>query len=140
MKRHLANLLRLRRFEADTARRALAEALAAEADAQARLARAQEALAAEAGQAGSLRDRDALVSLRNFAAWLPRGAAARQAAARAVAVAAQAAAAARAALAERRAALEAVEKLVEAAAREDRQHAARREAHALDDIFRARRG
>jgi len=77
--------------------------------------------------------------LQNFAAWLPRGTADRQAANHALSVAAKASAAARATLADRRAALEAVEKRIEAAARAERQDAARREAHTLDEAFRATR-
>jgi flagellar export protein FliJ len=135
MNRSLHTLLRLRRFEADAARRALAEAIAAQQQAEARRDQAEAALREEAKST----DADTLLALRNFAAWLPRGAAERQAANHALAVAARASAAARTALAERRAALEAVEKRIEAAARAERQDAARREAHALDDAFRATR-
>jgi flagellar biosynthesis chaperone FliJ len=133
MNRTLHTLLRLRRFEADAARRALAEALAAEAAAEAGRDQAAAALCEEAKNT----DADTLLALQNFAAWLPRGTADRQAANHALAVAAKASAAARAALAERRAALEAVEKRIEAQARADQQEAARREAHALDEAFRA---
>jgi len=131
----LHTLLRLRRFEADAARRALAEAIAAEAAADVRLEKARAALHEEAKST----DEDTLLALQNFAAWLPRGTADIQAASHALAVAARASAAARAALADRRAALEAVEKRIEAASRTERQDAARREAHALDEIFRATR-
>jgi len=135
MNRTLQTLLRLRRFEADAARRALAEAIAAEAAADARREQAEAALYQEAKST----DTDTLLALQNFAAWLPRGRADRQAANHALVVAAQASAAARAALAERRAAVEAVEKRVEAQLRTERQDASRREAHALDEVFRATR-
>jgi flagellar export protein FliJ len=135
MNRTLHTLLRLRRFEGDAARRALAEAIAAEAAAANRLHQAQSALHDEAHGL----DGDTLLALQNFAAWLPRGTADIQAASHALAVAAHASAAARATLAERRAAMEAVEKRIEAQARADRQDATRREAHALDDAFRATR-
>jgi len=135
MKTALHTLLRLRRFEADAARRALAEALAAEAEAESRRDRAEAALYEEARNT----DEDTLLALQNFAAWLPRGTADRQAANHALAVAARTSSAARAALAERRAAMEAVEKHVEAQARAERQAEARREAHALDDAVRGTR-
>jgi flagellar biosynthesis chaperone FliJ len=121
MTRTLAAVLRLRRLELEAER--------AHAEARAALQR----------EARGVAD-DALLTLQNFADWLPRGQALRQTAASAVQRAAATAVAARKILAERQAALRAAEALADEERQRARQAASRREVHALDDIVRGRRG
>jgi hypothetical protein len=124
----LATLLRLRGIEERVARAALAQDLAASHQAADAAAGAARAITTEAKGADPA----------HYAAWLPRGLAAREAAEATAAEAAEAAEAARRLLAEAHAARRVAE---EAKARRDAETAARlatRTQHALDDMARRR--
>ncbi len=126
----------MRRLELETGQQDLARALAAETQAERAHAAARAALHREACGVAD----DALPALQNFANWLPHGAAARQAAAFAVQRATAATAAARRIVADRHAALRAAQTLADEEQGRVRLTASRREAHALDEIVRGRRG
>ncbi len=136
MTRALSAVLRLRRLELETAQQDLARALAAETQAERAHAAARAALHREARGVA----KDALPALQNFTNWLPHGAAACQTSAQAVQRATAATAAARQILAERQAALRAAQTLDDEQRQRAKLTASRREAHALDEIVRGRRG
>jgi hypothetical protein len=116
-------LARLRRVEADRAKRHLAERLLAQANAERGVDAAREALVAEAAEGEPAA----------FGAWLPRALAERERAAGHLRLAEQAAAAAREALGTARAAERATELLQEKRAAEERRAAQRRDAAVLDE-------
>ncbi len=68
----LATLARLRRLQATAAKRGVADALRAEAEAEAALRQARQAPSDEAGQVTAAQDQ---LSASAFALWLPRAAA-----------------------------------------------------------------
>jgi len=123
----LVVLARLRALQRDAARRELADAQGALAEAEALARGSADAMAREAGAAGA-----------DYAAWLPAARAAREAANRRVARAEAGVAVARDALVEARSAAESVAGII--AARRAARRAARlaREQAAMDD--RPRRG
>jgi flagellar export protein FliJ len=130
MSKALDTLGRLRKLEAEQAKRDLAAAIAAELAASRALMQAQAVVARESRVVNA-------AAPGAFAAWLP---AASAAIARCKAAETQAAAerdAARAALAERRAALKATETLLDARAAQARREAERRAIRVLDDIARS---
>ncbi len=130
----LPTLLRLRRLAADEAKRALAEALGREAQAEAVAVGAEREIARETEIAMGLEADDAAVEA--FGRWLTgsrrRVAGAREAAERAGAETARA----RAALNLTRAGLEAAEELAAGRARVQAEAKMRYEQHALDDLTR----
>ncbi len=127
----LDTLARLRRLEADQARRALGEAIAEEGRARAAAADALAARARETALAGS----DAADPLaRAFAAWLPASARAIETAQDACRRRAEATQAARGLLATHKAALEAVEKLAAERDQARRREQARRAQLRLDEV------
>jgi flagellar biosynthesis chaperone FliJ len=129
MSRVLNTLARLRKLEAEQAKRDLAAAIAAEIAATRALTQAQASVAREARVVNA-------AAPGAFAAWLPAGSAA---IARCVAAKTEAGGdreGARQNLAVRRSALKAAETLVEARSREARLEAERRAIRVLDDIAR----
>ncbi|MBL6454796.1 hypothetical protein JMJ55_05635 [Belnapia sp. T6] len=125
----LAALARLRRLETDMARRALAEAEARLLAAEARASAADSALSAEAGEGMPA----------EYGAWLRRGLAERDRAARSLGFAEGGAAQARAVLAGHRAAERALANLRESRAEAERRAAARRAQALLDEAAILRR-
>ncbi len=123
----LGTLARLRRMEAEQAKRDLAAAIAAEAAARRTLTQAQAQVAMEARVSNAS-------APGAFAAWLPTAAAIISRCHAAEQQAGAAREAARENLAASRAALKAAETLVDARATERRQQALRREEKARDDI------
>ncbi len=130
----LAPLARLRSLQAKLARRDLAVALQAGAQADAALATAR---AAPATEAGHLPQEPLLAAA--FAAWLPHSAAAIERARAASLEAARACGSAAAALAERQRALETVSALQDQRRAAARAHALRQAQIGLDDLAVARR-
>jgi flagellar biosynthesis chaperone FliJ len=132
MSRLLDILARLRRFEAEQAKRDLAGAIAAETAAKRAMTQAQALVAREARVANP-------AAPGAFAAWLPAASARIAACKAAETEAATARDAARAALAGRRAALKATDTLVEARAQQAKLEAERRAARSMDDVARPER-
>ena len=132
----LAALARLRRIAHEEALAALAQALQAEAAADARAKQAERLIATETVAASSLDGDDGVVEA--FAAWLP-GARLHAGQARCACERAQAdVARARAVLAMTRAGVEAVATLLQQQAAQQAARAAQQEQHALDDAVRGR--
>ncbi len=130
----LAALLRLRQIEVDEARRSLGDCLAAERAAREAVEHADRAIAREAEAAADLTADDARVEA--FAAWLPTGRAAQQAATHALTTAEARVAEARAALTLSRAALRAAEQLMATREAEREAQKLRQEQLRLDEIGR----
>ena len=125
----LATLARLRKLETDLARQRLAEGMARVAAAEGRAREASGALESEQDAAGVPAD---------YAAWVARGLAERDRAARALALTEARAAEARSGLVAARTAERALEVLRDHRAEAAARHAARRASALLDD-FAARR-
>jgi flagellar export protein FliJ len=129
MSKSLDTLGRLRKLEAEQAKRDLATAFAAEIAASRALRQAQAVVAREARVVNP-------VVPGAFAAWLPAASAAIARCKAAETQAAKEREAARAALAGRRSALKATETLLENRAEQERLEADRRATRVLDDIAR----
>ena len=137
MSRALLTLARLRRLQADQARRDLSEAVAHEqaAETTAAQARAQRQREAEAARM-SLAEGPAGPLAGAFATWLPASTRQIQASDQELALSRQARAEAAAGLVHRRAALEAVEQLLQAEQEVTRRRADQRAQHRLDELAR----
>ncbi|HEX3348210.1 MAG TPA: flagellar FliJ family protein [Acetobacteraceae bacterium] len=136
----LERLLRIRKEALDTSQRALAASLAAEAEAEAMLRAAEEAIRREHGAAVDLASTDTAVEA--YARWLPLGLRARRDAEASVLSAQASSTHARAHVTSARSAVEAVSKLLDAQLEAERLSRDRRAQAALDEIAqrRAREG
>ncbi len=130
MSKALDTLSRLRKLEAEEAKRDLGAAIAAEIAARRALTQAQAVVAREARVVNP-------AAPGAFAAWLPEASAAIAQCKSTETQAAAAREAARAALSGRRAALKATDTLIEARAQQARLDAERRAARVLDDVARS---